>query len=82
MDNKITGIENAFPAIAFNSEGQINIERDGLTIRQYFAAMAMQGILANKKMLEMISNSDEHTMSEMAVSAADDLINELNKMQF
>ena len=44
----------------------------GLTKREYFAAMALQGLLANKYVLQ------EHAPEE-AVYIANELINELNK---
>ncbi len=64
MEKKIiTGDEPAMPHGGF--------EERGLTIRQYFAAMAMQGLLAN---------SDYQTnISDGAVKCADALIAELNK---
>ncbi len=45
----------------------------GLTKREYFAAMAMQGILSG----QWLSNAEE--VSNDAVIIADALINELNK---
>ena len=59
--------------IIYNSANVISTT--GLTKREYFAAMAMQGALANKsaheKTMEMITKS--------AVKLADILIEELNK---
>lgn len=48
----------------------------GLTKREYFAAMALQGILANSRFLRNHSDVDIHILS---VKNADDLIEELNK---
>ena len=44
----------------------------GLTKREYFAAMAMQGLLAK-------STATKEMIAEMAVEHAEALINELNK---
>ena len=46
------------------------IKHDGLTKREYFAAMAMQGLL-----------SAGRQDIELAVNYADELINELNKTE-
>lgn len=47
---------------------------NGLTKRELFAAMAMQGMLANG-----VDRHDAHTNAIYAVQHADALINELNK---
>jgi ABC-type protease/lipase transport system fused ATPase/permease subunit len=49
----------------------------GLTKREYFAAMAMQGILANRWSMENVNLSDEEK-AYMSVNMADALINALN----
>lgn len=49
---------------------------EGVTIREYFAVMAMQGILANSEFLANYQNIDIHAA---AVKNADALIAELNK---
>jgi hypothetical protein len=50
----------------------------GLTKREYFAAMAMQGILANAALLE--SETGRHLDHQrIAVKSADALIAELNR---
>ncbi len=56
----------------------------GLTKREYFAVMALQGILANGYMLETSVQSGQlggETLKvhRIAVDAADSLIRELNK---
>lgn len=48
----------------------------GLTKREYFAVMAMQGILANSEFMLNFKDVDIHIVS---VKNADDLISELNK---
>lgn len=74
----ITGNEPAFAMPpTFNDLGQTcDSGNDGLTIRQHFAAMAMQGILANSEFLAQYQNIDIHAA---AVRNADALIIELNK---
>lgn len=49
--------------------------QDGLTKREYFAAMAMQGMLSNQHGYFLEHNK----LSKYALSYADSLINELNK---
>jgi hypothetical protein len=46
-----------------------------LTKREYFAAMAMQGLLANG---ETITKGEGHALAEYAIYQADELINSLN----
>jgi hypothetical protein len=46
--------------------------RNGLTKREYFAALAMQGILAGK------IQSDSTMVAEFAIECADELIESLN----
>jgi hypothetical protein len=58
----------AFPQIIDHKEGTILIK--GLSKREYFAAMAMQGLLANPNISVVTSD---------AVLYADKLIAELNK---
>ena len=51
----------------------------GLTKREYFAAMAMQGILNNS---DMVSNKDENSLtwaSDAAIKFADALLNHLSQ---
>ena len=48
---------------------------EGLTKREYFAAMALQGIIANKDGLDI----KIERIVESAVDTADALIEELNK---
>jgi hypothetical protein len=53
----------------------------GLTKREYFAALAMQGLLSNSAMMnysELITRTKSQ-LAQMAISSADALINELNK---
>lgn len=52
------------------------VEEDGLTKREYFAALAMQGLFANS-----VNNGSSRTFAEIAVKAADHLIEALNKKE-
>lgn len=58
-------------------------ESYGLTKREYFAAMAMQGLLSRLALHEEISNSTgtklKYPSTDAAVSIADDLIQSLNQ---
>lgn len=65
---------------AFGCVGMLSREEDvynrGLTKRELFAAMAMQGILANP---EITKNHKDLNIEQAAIKCADALINELNK---
>lgn len=49
----------------------------GLTKREYFAAMAMQGLLSREAAIPNLSEMPYNV--EMAVKAADELLNQLEK---
>jgi hypothetical protein len=51
----------------------------GLTIREHFAAMAMQGIYAGSSIALSIGSHDNETIALTAVNAADALIKALNQ---
>jgi hypothetical protein len=80
----ITGNEPAMPLSLLEYEGDINSNEDisyeckGLTIREQFAAMAMQGILSScdPDNNPFISPID---CAVQSVKCADALIKELNK---
>lgn len=75
---KITGNEPAMPCKIDDYDRHIgNITRNvgGLTIRQHFAAMAMQG-LCNKP---IFTGTTPENLAKEAVQYADALITELNK---
>jgi hypothetical protein len=66
----------ARPSFYHDSYGRPDTEQDGLTKREYFAAMAMQGLLT------VIQHTDKpYNVAKAAVMTADALINELNKEQ-
>jgi methyl coenzyme M reductase beta subunit len=54
----------------------------GLTKREYFAAMAMQGLLANNFMIDVINEHSNEWIAQSSVSIADALIQELNKTNY
>lgn len=57
-----------------------SVYHPGLTIRQHFAGLAMQGLLTNYVANGHYGNHESFPLvEEMAVSCADRLINELNK---
>lgn len=65
--------DNAFPH--FNSRGEVlSLNNGGLTKREYFAALALQGRLASGNAIPQ-----SMTLAELAVSYADQLIIELNQ---
>jgi hypothetical protein len=68
---KELGNANAFP----QAKEDLNVDSEyGLTKREYFAAMALQGVLSQSQFL---INSEK--FAKFAVKAADALIAELNK---
>lgn len=69
MNRVNAGNRSAYP---FDQE---DISDIGLTKRELFAAMAMQGILSNSAMVD----ANFYVASELAVRAANTLIAELNK---
>ena len=56
---------------------QFNYHQYGLTKREYFAAMAMQGIIAAHNIYE--TGIDNEVNARTAINAADALIEALNK---
>lgn len=65
----------AFPcatSIGYNS---------GLTKREYFAAMAMQGIVGNSGMVDIMSPSCASICAEFAATCADAILSELDKTE-
>jgi HEPN domain-containing protein len=63
-------------SVSYDENGReiIHVLRGGLTKREYFAAMAMQGRLANTEL-----SYDEKEIAEDSVKCADALIEELNR---
>jgi nitrogenase subunit NifH len=71
MENKETNPNELINMVEYNN----NYISTGLTKREYFAAMALQGIIANKDGLDI----KIERIVESAVDTADALIEELNK---
>ena len=71
MENKITRAND----LAYPVRKMDTINYTGLTKREYFASMALQGIIANKDGLDI----KIERIAESAVDMADTLIEELNK---
>jgi hypothetical protein len=72
-NNKTHGDSPAFAKAAFyTDEYGIDAPQEGLTKREYFAAMAMQGLLS-------LGGVIYQSTVKSAVEYADDLIEELNK---
>jgi len=77
---KITGNEPVYAKAAFyHPDGGIDPPQEGMTIRQYYAGLAMQGLLVNYIENGDYVNDQFPDVSKKAIIAADDLINELNK---
>jgi hypothetical protein len=80
MSKILTGNEPAMPTLLYNEEsGNANGHEPRLTIRQHFAAMAMQGILSSWPLSDIEPYVDPAYAVKMAVEYSDALINELNK---
>ncbi len=64
--------DQAFPIRDGDSEDIMPITYLGLTKREYFAAMALQGLLSK-------NSADVRTAAQLAAYAADELIRALNE---
>lgn len=51
----------------------------GLTKREYFATMAMQGLLANHAVIEAVNSIEIEYIQSRSVALADALLSELEK---
>jgi hypothetical protein len=80
-NNHTNATDAAFAKSAFYHEaGGVDSPQTGLTKREYFAAMAMQGLLHNYNLNGMYGNSPSYPIvHEQAVIVADALIEQLNK---
>ena len=84
MSDKNNGNECALPIL--ETETGINFH-DGLTKREHFAVLAMQGLLANSGGVIQANNmsgtgwcnSDSNSMASLSVECADALLAELEK---
>jgi len=65
----------AYPTIHQNSDGTLDYSlNQGLTKREYFAGLAMQGLLATSGKL----STNSKWLSEASIRYADELLNQLN----
>ncbi len=72
----------AFPSAPIESAtDDRHSQRDGMTLRDYYAAAAMQGILANPASYDERGfwRQEETTVSEQAFGIADDMLRERQK---
>lgn len=78
---KITGNESVNPIVFEQDNGygvrMMHFESSGITLRQHFAAKAMQGCIASSSGLIQWPNKDE--IAAKAVEYADALIKKLNE---
>lgn len=76
MDNSL---QPAFPI--FDANGEFHNDQFGLSKREYFAGLAMQGLLANPIHAERLKVNDywmdTETISKIALEAADALLTQL-----
>lgn len=70
--------ELAFPLVVTNLNGDSQVSA-GLTKREYFAAMAMQGISANPSFFGPLFQQNPRAAADYAVDAADALLEALAK---
>lgn len=75
---KTEGSELAYPYTEVNSDGSIYHENKGLTKREYFAAMAMQGMVSGVFTPEGFKGGTPRGLADLAVELADHLIEALN----
>jgi len=78
-NKKLTGEEQITPTLTYDeTSGKPNGHLLGLTIREHFAAMMLQGIIAGNEYLRT-GLREPNDMADRAVRLADALITELNK---
>lgn len=76
LDEKIYKSSQAFAGSSENST------QDGLTKREYFAAMALQGLLANSALPTFVGYSGKtESVTDTALTCADMLLSKLFKNQ-
>lgn len=78
----ITGNEEVYPCPSvYTIDGRMEDGNSGITIRQHFAALAMQGIVSNSCEDWSKPDIDPFYIARAAIKYADALITELNKTQ-
>ena len=66
----------AFPGPYVNEDKSLEVlwKQQGMTLRDYFAAKAMQGMLANPKLQEQILKAGQSWIEESAWAVADAML--------
>jgi hypothetical protein len=64
----------AFPGL--HPSAECRFKEEGMTLRDYFAAKAMQGMLANPKLQEQILKAGQSWIEESAWKVADAMLKE------
>ena len=81
--DKMNGDDPMMPTEQYFSDGEIGNLKGGLTKREYFASLAMQGWCANPDWAKTLVENDwddyTNRLTSGAVEIADKLIEELNK---
>lgn len=77
------GNQNAYP-VTIEDNGNPSVTHLGLTKREYFAAMAMQGLLSNPEFIkggsfDFKSRGTEEKLSSISTQLADELLKKLDK---
>jgi hypothetical protein len=75
-DDRSTRMENGYKAI---NSVDINTRYEGLTKREYFAGLAMQGLLANESLTDLNTFPYESGTAKLSVVMADELLKALDK---
>lgn len=76
MSSKETGGQ-AFPRQQWEYDGRNNVlqyQEEGMTLRDYFAAKSMQGILANPGILDVVSDVAVKWVASEAYKVADAML--------
>jgi hypothetical protein len=73
MNDKNTG-GSAFPFVDYDSHGDIMDIHSGMTLRDYFAAKAMQGLIAASGDAEGTVNYGDAAVAKCAYSMADAML--------
>jgi hypothetical protein len=74
-------VSNVDGNIIGNQTSQFSYFATGLTKREYFAGLAMQGIIGNSKVIYAMTSAAKTETARFAVELADALIEELNKSE-
>ena len=72
------GNESAFPYL--DGDGHLTMSEVGLSKREFFAALVLQGLMANPNVTDL-RNYNAYSIADAAVTAADALIEVLNEVE-